>query len=210
MDDFAKLPAGDRDDLFRTVASRRGLNPAIIEKDFWVCWTLRRVFSVDAPPAGLLFKGGTSLSKVHNGIKRFSEDIDLSFDLSGLGFGGLADPLAAASGKKRQKVLQSLSETCREAIREQLLPQWNAAFDPTLEKASSQAWTLALASDDPDQQTLVFQYSSSTSKRLTDEPAYIRPVVRLELGARSELLACRRCDGDSVRGGRLSGNLHGT
>jgi hypothetical protein len=186
VDDFAKLPAGDRDDLFRTVASRRGLSPAIIEKDFWVCWTLKRVFSVEAPPAGLLFKGGTSLSKVYKVIERFSEDIDLSFDRGGLGFTGQADPLAAASGKKHQRALQLLSETCREVIPEEFLPQLSVAFDQALAGTSSQRWTLALAGDDPDQQTLVFQYPSSTSKQLTDEPAYIRRVVRLELGARSE------------------------
>ena len=126
------------------------------EKDFWVCWTLKRVFSVEAPPAGLLFKGGTSLSKVYKVIERFSEDIDLSFDRGGLGFTGQADPLAAASGKKRQKALQLLSETCREVIREKFLPQLSAAFDQALAGTSSQEWTLALAGDDPDQQTLVF------------------------------------------------------
>ena len=39
------------------------LSTAIIEKDFWVCWTLKRIFTLPDPPAGLLFKGGTSLFK---------------------------------------------------------------------------------------------------------------------------------------------------
>ncbi|NNM89170.1 MAG: nucleotidyl transferase AbiEii/AbiGii toxin family protein [Phycisphaerae bacterium] len=79
MDEFAQRLACDRVDLFRAVAAHRGLSAAIIEKDFWVCWTLKRLFTLNPPPAGLLFKGGTSLAKVFKVIERFSEDIDLSF-----------------------------------------------------------------------------------------------------------------------------------
>ncbi len=100
MDEIARLPLSDRGDLFKAVARRRGLTPTIIEKDFWVCWTLKRLFTLPNPPAGLLFKGGTSLSKVFGIIERFSEDLDLSFDRVGLGFGGDNDPLNAPSGKK--------------------------------------------------------------------------------------------------------------
>jgi hypothetical protein len=42
MDDVARLPAGDRADLFRATAARCRLTAAIIEKDFWVCWTRLR------------------------------------------------------------------------------------------------------------------------------------------------------------------------
>jgi hypothetical protein len=57
MDDVARMAATDRADLFTTAASRRRLTPEIIEKDFWVCWTLRRLFTMPNLPAGLLFKG---------------------------------------------------------------------------------------------------------------------------------------------------------
>ena len=40
MDDVARLPITDRMDLFSATARRRGLTAKIIEKDFWVCWTL--------------------------------------------------------------------------------------------------------------------------------------------------------------------------
>jgi predicted nucleotidyltransferase component of viral defense system len=90
MDNIARLPATDRMDLFSATARRRSLTPEIIEKDFWVCWTLKRVFTLPDPPAGLLFKGGTSLSKVFGIIDRFLEDVDLSFNRAELGFGGEA------------------------------------------------------------------------------------------------------------------------
>lgn len=50
MDDVARLPAADRTDLFAATASRRALTPAVGVKDFRVCWTLKRVFTVPEPP----------------------------------------------------------------------------------------------------------------------------------------------------------------
>ncbi len=51
--------------------------PEIIEKDAWVCWTLAVLFSIPGRRQ-MVFKGGTSLSKVYGLINRFSEDIDIS------------------------------------------------------------------------------------------------------------------------------------
>jgi hypothetical protein len=49
VDDFAKLPGKDRADLFQAAARQRSMLPAVIEKDFWVCWTLKRLFSLPNP-----------------------------------------------------------------------------------------------------------------------------------------------------------------
>lgn len=52
----------------------------VLEKDVWVVWTLRALF--ESPRvADLTFKGGTSLSKAFKVIDRFSEDIDLTYDI---------------------------------------------------------------------------------------------------------------------------------
>ena len=51
--------------------------PALIEKDYYVTLILKRL-NEEIP--GLLFKGGTSLSKCYKLIDRFSEDIDLTLD----------------------------------------------------------------------------------------------------------------------------------
>lgn len=186
MDDIARLPIADRTDLFTETARQRGLTPAIIEKDFWVCWSLKRLFTLPDPPAGLLFKGGTSLSKVFGIIERFSEDVDLSFDRAGLGFGGDSDPLNATSGKKRKHGLEALTETCQRVIRERLLPQLTESFGSALGESPSATWGLELADDDPDGQTLLFHYPAETRDHPIDEPAYIRSAVRMEIGARSD------------------------
>jgi hypothetical protein len=51
MDDVARLPAADRADLFVVTGTGRGLTSEMIEKDFWVCWTLKRLFTLPDPPA---------------------------------------------------------------------------------------------------------------------------------------------------------------
>ncbi len=186
MDDIARLPAADRTDLFVVTGTGRGLTSEMVEKDFWVCWTLKRLFGLRDLSSDLLFKGGTSLSKVFAVIERFSEDVDLSFDRTRLGFGGDSDPLNAPTGKRRKHSLEALAGECRRVIRQQLLPRLTDAFADALREPPSTTWTLELAEDDPEGQTLLFRYPTSVRLRSSDEPAYVRPVVRLEFGARSD------------------------
>lgn len=81
MDGIAGMASADRADLMRLASDRRKeLSPAVVEKDFWVCWTLNRLFRSPEMAQKILFKGGTSLSKVFGLIERFSEDVDLILD----------------------------------------------------------------------------------------------------------------------------------
>lgn len=72
--EFFKRPASAL--IIRETAARRGLLPVMVEKDFWVSWTLAALFAHPEFSEQLVFKGGTSLSKVFSAIERFSEDID--------------------------------------------------------------------------------------------------------------------------------------
>src|SRR5258708_15341273 len=74
MDTFALLAAADRRVGFLQCAEATQLNPVIVEKDFWVCWTLKELFGLSAIGEHLIFKGGTSLSKVVQGVERLSAD----------------------------------------------------------------------------------------------------------------------------------------
>ena len=89
MRKIACLPDDDRRELFRNTADKMGLNDAIVEKDFWVCFTLDYLFHRCPWKDAITFKGGTSLSKAFNLISRFSEDIDLILDWRVLGYGKL-------------------------------------------------------------------------------------------------------------------------
>lgn len=59
------------------VTNKNGIRPEIVEKDYYVTMILR-LLSERLP--FIVFKGGTSLSKCHRAIKRFSEDIDITID----------------------------------------------------------------------------------------------------------------------------------
>ena len=92
MDTFLKLTPADQLDAYLEVNRAMGLDAASVEKDFWVCWTLRELFTAPGIGDHLTFKGGTSLSKAWKLVQRFSEDIDLIVDKEILGFGGDAAP----------------------------------------------------------------------------------------------------------------------
>ena len=66
---------GARRAFIEEAAGRRDLTQIIIEKNFWVCRTLRRLTTAPALKDHITFKGGTSLSKAYGIIERFSEDI---------------------------------------------------------------------------------------------------------------------------------------
>jgi predicted nucleotidyltransferase component of viral defense system len=119
MDNIACWKASERADLFNASAAERGIIAAIIEKDFWVCWTLRHLFTLDAPPAGLIFKGGTSLSKAYRAIDRFSEDVDLSLQRADFGFGGENDPAIEKGSNERRRKLERLTEVCKSMVRDE-------------------------------------------------------------------------------------------
>ncbi len=95
MESVVRLSSAERRELFAETAVRKGMTPAIVEKDFWVCWTLGRLFAHPDLSRLLMFKGGTSLSKVFHLIERFSEDIDLILDWRVVV--GEDDPLAERS-----------------------------------------------------------------------------------------------------------------
>ena len=182
MDAFAKLPSGDQRLYFEQAQARLGLPPVSIEKDFWVCWTLWKLFTLPEWNTHLVFKGGTSLSKGWGLIERFSEDIDIVINRGFLGFGGDKRPERAPSNKQRKKRFEELKETCRSRIHGELKPALEQCFIDALPAAIKWALEIASTEEAPDGQTLLFQYPGT----LTGTSAYLRPQVKIELGARSD------------------------
>lgn len=186
MDKVARLPAADRAALFGETAAARGVADTIIEKDFWVCWTLKRLFELqkgDAP--ALVFKGGTSLSKAFGAIRRFSEDIDLTFDRAQLGYSGERDPERESIGKKQAgNLIKDLARDVEKHIAEKLLPALRAAIVQHLGEPTNGDWLLEIDADDP--LTVNFHYPVVLTRTGYDGMAYITPRVKLELGARGD------------------------
>ncbi|MDR9418279.1 nucleotidyl transferase AbiEii/AbiGii toxin family protein [Gracilimonas sp.] len=63
-------------DAVRATSEFKDIREVYIEKDYWVTFALKTIFS-DPVGKDTIFKGGTALSKCFNLIERFSEDIDL-------------------------------------------------------------------------------------------------------------------------------------
>ncbi len=180
MDEIVRWAPEDRAALFQETATRMGPAPAIIEKDFWVCWALSRLFTPAARRPAMLFKGGTSLSKVYGFIERFSEDVDLSLDRAALGFTGERDPEGAVSRKAASRLVEDLGEACAQYLASEFVPRTVQDFETCLGPAGTE-WSLKPDSEAP--QTILFTYPGSLQ---TAVGGYVRPVVRLEFGARSD------------------------
>jgi len=75
MNSFLSHPEERRRLICEQAGAQTGLFDSSVEKDFWVCWTLRTLFNLPEWGEQLTFKGGTSLSKGWKLIERFSEDI---------------------------------------------------------------------------------------------------------------------------------------
>lgn len=185
MDAFAKLNSDERRIFFEGTATALNIEPQIVEKDFWVCWTLKELFRLPKIGEHLIFKGGTSMSKVFKIIRRFSEDIDVSIDRTFLGFGGANEPEAGASNKEKQRRVEALKAACQHKIATDLHPALNAAIDAKL--GTGAGWSLRSDDDDPDRQTLLFDYPSSFP---SGAAGYIRRSVKIEMGARADHWPC--------------------
>jgi hypothetical protein len=174
------MPSNERADLFAETAARKGLSEAVVDKDFWVCWTLKQLFSIEALSGRLLFKGGTSLSKICHAINRFSEDIDLAVDYVALGFTGDRDPRRNDLSKtKRAAILDQMMTACQQYIGTEFIDAVRGRFHEILGDGGD--WELAVSETDPN--VVSFRYPSAA-------PAleYIRPQVVLELGTHAEFV----------------------
>lgn len=178
MDNFVQLPVEDREFLFRETADKIGnISPILIEKDFWVIWTLKHLFAISGGP-DLVFRGGTTLSKVHGVIKRFSEDIDLGFDRNYFGFQEKTDSYKTYSISKRKQLAIGLEDASKEYVKDSFYPKLHAVFSSMLKE---QEWNSELETDTLSIITLY--YPKSLGNEYSPSP-YISPSVKIELSAR--------------------------
>src|SRR6266568_5439133 len=79
-DSYLALSRDDRLEALGVAATRSGRPAHLLEKDVMVVWAIEGLFCSKAGEH-LVFKGGTSLSKGYGIIERFSEDIDVTYDI---------------------------------------------------------------------------------------------------------------------------------
>jgi len=181
MDNFLLLKDSDKQVYFEVVAHELNVMPQLIEKDFWVCWMLKTLFSLPTVGSHLTFKGGTSLSKCYNVIKRFSEDVDISIERSFLTSRESIEPEKQQSGKENQRRLDCLRQSCQEKISNVIIPELKEKIDSTI--SVLEKWEIKIDPHDKDKQTILFTYPNTIENSMDH---YVQPVVKIELGARSD------------------------
>ncbi|MAS13236.1 MAG: hypothetical protein CMH69_08035 [Nitratireductor sp.] len=170
-DAFLLLPAEDRLEALSIAADRSGRPAHLLEKDAWVVWALATLYG---SPLGehLVFKGGTSLSKAYGVIRRFSEDVDLTYDIR-----ALAPDLVGDNGEALPKT-RSEEKRWTSAVRERL-PQWVAeTVQPAIAEALAGESLSAVIRVDGEKLFIDYEATAAGS-------GYVSPSVMLEFGARS-------------------------
>lgn len=169
---FLQLPSDERRLYIEQAAIQRNISPVIMEKDFFVCWLLSILFESQFADS-LVFKGGTSLSKIFGAINRFSEDIDLSLSPTFLGL-----PESAANRSQADKWWSKAEEACESAVQTQIMSMLEASALGVLGR-NEEARFEFLKDPQTRSPVVLFHYPSSLPTGL----AYIKRSVKLEFGS---------------------------
>jgi len=176
---FAIIPERDRKDFLIRYEERTRVDPAITEKDFWVCWLLGLIFGTPELGGSAVFKGGTSLSKVFGVINRFSEDVDLGLSPESLGYPE-SEIDEAPTKTARAKRAATLLATCAQKVETEFLPVLEKLISGQLGgKTGGHPWLryeLEEASHSP---VIHFDYPTTLPNPLP----YIRTAVKIEFGS---------------------------
>ena len=171
MPNFFALTTKDRQEALAVAAASSGRPIHLLEKDVWVVWTLRELFA-GKYGEHLVFKGGTSLSKAYGVIRRFSEDVDLTYDIRAIANDLTNEADSALPPSKSQ------AKRWTDEIRKRLPKLVSEEIAPSLEKLLREHSLPAKALADGDK--ILIEYEP-----LADGYGYVKPSVRLEFGARS-------------------------
>ena len=173
--DYFSLTSTQQRTILEQTAIRRGLPKQAIEKDLWVTVMIQLLFSLPCSDH-LVFKGGTSLSKVWRLISRFSEDIDLAIDRA----------VFELEGDLTKKQVKKLRKASSLFVRDTLYQQLTEAVNRTTLKDLCQIEPEADGEGDatyPEPRSIFISYQSVFDDKLY----YIPPIVKIEAGARSLL-----------------------
>lgn len=172
MTEWKELTRDEQIAALQNVAGLKHIPPQAVEKDLWVSIILQIVFSLSFADK-MVFKGGTSLSKVFGKIERFSEDIDLAIDRT---YFGMEGDLTKKQLKKLRKqsstfVRDIFMQELQETFKKHGLTELSVIAEPDGEGNATY----------PEPRKIFIEYPSL----FHDSLDYIKPRVMLEIGARS-------------------------
>lgn len=163
MDNVVNLSPAKLRELFSETAAIKGINNTIVEKDFWVTWVLYKIFNHAALSQILIFKGGTSLSKIFNVIQRFSEDIDLVLDWTKITD---ENPLNVRSKTKQNDFNHEINLKAQNYICNDLLPIFSELLFPFCQ--------CQIDKENP--------FTINVKYKAVFKDKYLRPEILLEIG----------------------------
>jgi len=166
---FLQLSRDDRREVLAVAAAKAGRPIHLLEKDAWVVWALQTLCGT-ALGDHLVFKGGTSLSKAYNAIRRFSEDVDLTYDIRKLAHDLVGENALPTSRSEEKRWSSEVRKRLPAWVSETVSPLIVDAID-----AQSLAATVRVEAD-----KLFIDYEA-----VAGGSGYVAPSVMLEFGARS-------------------------
>lgn len=173
-----RLPK-EQETFIGEASERLNILPVIVEKDYWVSWTLGRIFALPTHSDQVVFKGGTSLSKVFNAIQRFSEDIDLSVSPESLGFSEkVIESITSRTGREKQ--FNEVQKACENFVKGTFQKALEKAFSDDLGKRKGvDSWLEFSVDSKTHSPVLTFFYPTVLPK----SDGYIQKSIKLEFGS---------------------------
>ncbi|MCY3557095.1 MAG: nucleotidyl transferase AbiEii/AbiGii toxin family protein [Chloroflexi bacterium] len=169
---FDTLSSADQADALEVAAGLLGRPTYLLEKDLWVVYSLQALLRTEFAD-DLTFKGGTSLSKGYDVIRRFSEDVDITYDI-----GAIAPDLSAMTGDEVLPDTPSQANKWSKRIRKRV-EDWAATeILPVIAGELQRLSTFAAIRAERDSLHVEYQ-------PLFEGSDFVRPEVRIEFGARS-------------------------
>jgi len=170
--DFQRLSVPVRRKLLDSVVTVSGHPPQLFEKDVWLVQTLSVLFGSHFG-ADLVFKGGTSLSKAYRAIRRFSEDVDVTYDIR-----RFVPELVGDVGSEALPPTRSQEQRWTRIIRPRLA-EWtrDEALPVLAESMTTEGWPARLRAEGD---RVYVRYDP-----LFGDYGFVRPEVIVEFGARS-------------------------
>lgn len=172
MTNWNELSNNEKIAAIQNVAGIKHIPPQAVEKDLWVTILLQMVFTTPFADK-IVFKGGTSLSKVFGKIDRFSEDIDLALDRTLFGVEG--DITKKQLKKLRKDSSLFVNDTFLKELEKVVMENGYKDLVITAEPNGEGDKTY------PEPRKIFIEYRSLFRETLD----YIKPRVMLEIGARS-------------------------
>ncbi|MBF2755878.1 MAG: nucleotidyl transferase AbiEii/AbiGii toxin family protein [Gammaproteobacteria bacterium AqS3] len=178
---FLSLSVEDRLEVIGSAARHLKRSINLLEKDIWVVWSLQTLFESELGDH-LVFKGGTSLLKAYDIIKRFSEDVDITYDIRAIIPDFVGDRDDAMPNTRSQEKRWS------QAARHRLAEWVSGEVQPYLQETITEQGLSAKVRAEGEKLFIDYEAVSIS------DSDYVVPTVILEFGARSTGEPATPCD----------------